>query len=549
MKNKTLIMTMAILLIGSHLWEENEVKRQQPADKIIFENFNYKTLTTDHADDADERIFLTVKFDYETNFKMSMSEENDLKAIQEQRKEKLNIAKEYYTLKNNLIVESLDLSSFNEIYVSHYSPYMSISTDWENISSSNFVELHFLAESQYVEAIYVNKALDFEENLYQAKNFVNVNEYINNPDLDLTGEGVVVGILEPSILDKNHINLVNTNVEVRNEWYYIETKKDHTTIMGSAIAGTKGIAPKAKLLSVELSGDPVSEIDWMLDRNVNVINMSFGEKNPSGNYSSQSAYMDFIVETYKITIVASAGNEGENTGHVSNPGLGYNIITVGACSSSKGTARAFSSTVVNNGPRKPNIMAPGYALVVPNFSGSQSGTSISAAITTGCIALLMQRDPIIIYHPERAMAMLSSTANRPNSLYFNKGLDEKTGAGSLDFKNIKTQYTNNYGFFLEQNQTTINIVKLLSAQKDQTIRVAVSWLAKANGTASNTTKSNYDIYLCDANGNIISSQETSRDCVELIEYKALSNGEYGLKIIQKGTRTYDENLSVSFFVK
>ena len=71
------------------------------------------------------------------------------------------------------------------------------------------------------------------------------------------------------------------------------------------------MCPDAKLLSVELSGNAVSEIDWMLDRNVNVINLSYGNDNPTGNYDSNSAYMDYIVNTYKVTIVAAVGNNGE----------------------------------------------------------------------------------------------------------------------------------------------------------------------------------------------------------------------------------------------
>ena len=108
--------------------------------------------------------------------------------------------------------------------------------------------------------------------------------------------------------------------------------------MAGIIAGNNSIAPKCKILSVELFGNPVSEIDWLLNRNVNVINMSYGEGNPSGNYNSSSAYMDYIVSTYKVTIVAASGNEPQN---VTNPGLGYNVITVGACTSQDIYATSF----------------------------------------------------------------------------------------------------------------------------------------------------------------------------------------------------------------
>ncbi|CCZ85511.1 peptidase S8/S53 subtilisin kexin sedolisin [Firmicutes bacterium CAG:631] len=148
----------------------------------------------------------------------------------------------------------------------------------------------------------------------------------------------MIGILDLGIADEDHSNFNNIDLTVRNEWYYIETVTEHATTVASVIAK---MCPDAKLLSVELSGNAVSEIDWMLDRNVNIINMSFGEKNPTGNYNSESAYVDYIVNTYKVTIISSSGNEGLDTGYITNPALGYNVITVGAGNSDNYYAVVF----------------------------------------------------------------------------------------------------------------------------------------------------------------------------------------------------------------
>ena len=65
----------------------------------------------------------------------------------------------------------------------------------------------------------------------------------------------------------------------------------------------------------------------MIENGVDIINCSYATSNANGYYDSESAYMDYVVYTYGITVVACAGNTG---GYVTNPGLGNNVITVGA---------------------------------------------------------------------------------------------------------------------------------------------------------------------------------------------------------------------------
>lgn len=102
--------------------------------------------------------------------------------------------------------------------------------------------------------------------------------------------------------------------------------------MATYIAGKNGIAPNAKILSISLNGTPVNEIDWMVDNDVDIINMSYCEANPTGVYSSESAYVDYIAYTEKVVMIAAAGNGSENggNGYIGNPALALNAITVGS---------------------------------------------------------------------------------------------------------------------------------------------------------------------------------------------------------------------------
>lgn len=450
---------------------------------------------------------------------------------------------------NDRLSSKIDFSDFENVYVSRYTPYISIETDWTQITENESHTLNHLAEYDSIERIYVTKEDTIEPNLEMAKYSLGVRDYLLDETSGYNGEGIVVGLLESGILNKNHDNFAKSNIQVRNEWYYFETVTDYATMMASLIVGDKGIAPKCKLLSVELYGDAVSEVDWMLDRNVNIINMSYGDKNPTGNYSSTYAYMDFVAATYKVTMVASSGNTGASDAYVANPGLGYNVLTVGACSSIDGYSKLFSSYIVNQGPRKPNIMAPGYSLTIPGFGGGNNGTSISAAITTGCIALLMQKDPILRYHPEKVISMLSATAIRATNRYFGNGLSDFKGAGTLSFTNIVNQVNNNIVYGLTNSHTVLQCPDLITANKNQTIRVAAAWLAQTNGNANGTTKTNYDLYLKNASGTIIARQETTVDCLELIEIKAPYSGKYSVEVRQVGSKAItNEYVSVSYFV-
>ena len=279
------------------------------------------------------------------------------------------------------------------------------------------------------------------------------------------------------------------------------------------------MCPNAKILSVELSGNAVSEIDWMLDRNVNVINMSYGESNPSGKYNSESAYMDYIVNTYKITIVAAVSNSGNGTGYVANPALGYNVIGVGASAAVNGNVLDFSAYKEINGPDKPNIIAPGLAIEIDPF-GFYSGTSFSAPIVSSCVALLMEERADLMIHPESVLALMMNNGDRDdegNTI----GLDDYVGAGQINFESMMT-YINNIIPITNNSESvyltrTFNVVLL----HNQTIRATAAWLSKANGNANGTSCTDYDLALI---------------------YKS-NNEEY---VMIHSVQTYDPNESFTF---
>ena len=506
-------LTFLLFVIGIPNLPSN-IETFKISDKIVFENFEVSpmSVSSENTNQSTDKVEIKVLCDYE-NFSYDFAA-NANKSVAQQRSEIFAQGKAYHTQKNQQIINQIDTDDMDGLYVSTYSPYFTYESTLEEVTANNYEQLNDLASCSYIEKIYVSSESQYQPMLEEATEAIGVADYIDTGTL--TGEDIVIGILDLGIADEDHSNFNNIDLTVRNEWYYIETVTEHATTVASVIAK---MCPDAKLLSVELSGNAVSEIDWMLDRNVNIINMSFGEKNPTGNYNSESAYVDYIVNTYKVTIISSSGNEGLDTGYITNPALGYNVITVGAGNSDNYYAVNFSSYKVNNGPDKPNIVAPGLNIEITPF-GILNGSSLSSPIVASCVALLMEERTDLTIHPEYVLALMMNNGDRSDEGN-TMGLDEYVGGGRINFESMMT-YINNIIPITNNSDSvyltrTFNVVLL----HNQTIRATAAWLSKANGNANGTSCTDYDLALI---------------------YKS-NNEEY---VMIHSVQTYDPNESFTF---
>lgn len=506
-----------------------EKKNISPKDKIVFENCNNVFMSTDSEvvnESLEKQYSLTVKLNYEA-IQPNYFETEEEKRIEFER------LKAFHTSKNELAIQNIDFSNFDEIYVSKYAPYVSIDTSYESIANNNFNYVYELAENDNVEMIYVNEWDQEKESLDYTRYSVGARKYILDGTYD--GTGVTVGILEIGIPDKSSVNLVDKDIKIRDVWNAIETKKEHTTIMASVIGGKNGFAPKCALRCAQLFGDPVAEVDWMMDKGATIINCSFGESEATGCYGSDSAYFDYIARLYKVLFVCASGNFGETNGYVTNPGLGYNVLTVGSCSIDEGRVSGFSSSVEIDGPRKPDIVAPGYCVNVQPY-GSQDGTSISAAVTSGVAALIMQFDNYAKLNPVCLIPALTASALNKSSGHSGNGFNDYAGTGEIDFANylakIKSHYVLTFTKFIAL-LTPYNI----TLKKGDKLRYAAWWPAFNEGKVEGTTITNYDIYVYDSEGNVVCKEETLFDNKEFLEFTAPSDGTYCLGVQRRSVLT------------
>jgi serine protease AprX len=288
------------------------------------------------------------------------------------------------------------------------------------------------------------------------------------PDGD-EGRGVTVAIVDTGVADVadlrgrvvGHLDITGSGA---GDGY------GHGTFLAGLIAGDGtasggayvGVAPAAKILDVKVArqdgstdlGAVLSGLQAVADQGkrygVDVINLSLASGSPVPYQVDPLDQALRALWQQGYTVVVAAGNDGPGAATIAAPGNDPTLISVGGIDE-HGTSAREDDTVADwsargptsQGVAKPDVVAPGTSLVGLRSAGSVadvehpqarigsdyfrgSGTSMSAAVVSGAVAALIDRQPGL--QPDGVKSLLVATAYRSG------GLMEATaaGAGGID---------------------------------------------------------------------------------------------------------------------
>jgi serine protease AprX len=324
----------------------------------------------------------------------------------------------------------------------------------------------------------------------------------------LQGKGVTVAVVDSGIYKTKDLSgRVKANINFNPSYHDGIDRYGHGTFVAGIIAGNGnrsngkyiGVAPKSHLLNVRIADDQgmmyesdvIDSLQWVFNNkekyHIRVVNLSL---NSSIAQSYHTSPLDAAVEVLwfnGIVVVASAGNNGTST--LYPPANDPFVITVGATddkatlSTTDDAVATFSAYGMDEaGFTKPELVAPGRMIigVLPEnnkLSISQghpsnridmtyfkmSGTSVSAPMVSGAVALLLQDEPGLT--PDQVKYRLMATANKDWA-----GYDPSTaGAGYLDI------YAAVYGTTTGSANTGLPVSQLILTGFDPVAWNSVNW--------------------------------------------------------------------------
>lgn len=292
------------------------------------------------------------------------------------------------------------------------------------------------------------------------------------------GEGIKVGIIDTGVC-LEHIDLKHRIKEVMDftgESKFGEDLNGHGTHVAGIVGAEKngvgviGVAPMADLYISKAFGKDgkcdyqniEKSIWWMIDRKVDVINMSFSSPFTSPRYSKVIK----MANKMGIVMICAVGNDGINTKSKHTYPSSFNeTIAVSAVDINKNIAD-FSSRSDDT-----EIAAAGIDIYSTYLNGGYatlSGTSMATPIITGAVALLQSKG-IMRYHRRLTPDEIRLLLNIYTEDLSGFGKDDRYGYGLFSFGRI----SGNDSVF-SQSESVITNYKNLSTDMKKLISIMLS---------------------------------------------------------------------------
>lgn len=247
----------------------------------------------------------------------------------------------------------------------------------------------------------------------------------------LRGQGVRIALLDAGF-NTAHAFLAGARVVAQYDFVYNDSvvrdqpgeaqgEMTHGTAVWSLLAANApgrlvGVAPDADYLLAKTEytltetrveeDNWVAAVEWAIANGAHIISSSLGYLTFDGGigYTQSQLNGDIAVTTVAadsaaargVLVVVSAGNGGPNQRTLSTPADADSVLAVGAVDSLGSVAGFSSRGPTADGRIKPDLVAPGRAVVVAvgdSLLGLGSGTSFAAPLVAGVAALVYQSRP------------------------------------------------------------------------------------------------------------------------------------------------------------
>ncbi len=312
----------------------------------------------------------------------------------------------------------------------------------------------------------------------------------------LQGRQITVAVVDSGIIRTSDLKgRVRMHVNFSPAFHDGNDRYGHGTFVAGIIAGNGkhssgkyiGVAPKSTLVNVRvaddegrvLESDVIASLQWIYENkdahDIRVVNISLNSSIPQSYHTSPLDAAVEILWFNGVVVVVSAGNNGAAS--LYPPANDPFVITVGATDdhSTPGTeddavANFSAYGVTEDGFPKPDLVTPGRLIIgllpdndkltmgvahpanrVDMTYFKMSGTSVSAPMVSGGVALLLQDEPGLT--PDQVKYRLMATANKSWPGYD----PARAGAGYLSIPaavNGTTTESANTGIMASQMLTT-----------------------------------------------------------------------------------------------
>jgi len=346
----------------------------------------------------------------------------------------------------------------------------------------------------------------------------------------------------------------------------------HATVVTSIIVGQsdsasglicEGVVPNATVYQTPFvtTADLLRAIDQLASKGVHVINISAGA-NTGAAYDQIDRDVDQKIASLHVNIVVAAGNHHQDNNpnnYVMSPGKALNAITVGNADTLAVSNGVLSirnapfgmdttSSYAHDAylPNKPDIAAPGTNIPVILYDANNvkrvypfTGTSCAAPFVTGIVAQMMQTSSgsflKVCQDVTKAILVLSATTditttNNP-ATSGNNYLRNKSGAGLVNAAGA-INHINSAGGFFSAVLPSLSRTDGLICYYDQKIRLVLVFdKQNTNLISSQSDLDDFNIYIRDSSGNLITSSTSLYNNVEIVEFIPPATGTYVLQIV------------------